>query len=324
MKKYIRPLTLKNLQLPNNIFYAPLAGCSDYPFREISKSYHPGIVFCEMVKAEALIRHDPNTYKFLDYSAEMHPIGAQICTSNPKNAKIAAKYIEKLGFDLLDLNCGCPVDKVTKDGSGSGMLKNPQLIGEVLHQMVSEVQIPVTLKIRSGWDDESINVEEIVKIAILAGAQVITVHGRTREQGYRGPANWDYIKRAVQAAGEQILVFGNGDVFSAEASLNMFEITGCHGITVSRGTMGMPWIYREIEQLIVNDSRQNMDELEILKVLKRHFSMILNYQSGKRALLDMRRVGSWYMKLASFNPELKKAMITLKEPDEIMEVLNRY
>jgi nifR3 family TIM-barrel protein len=149
MTSLLTPIFLGNLKLPNNVFYAPLAGCSDYPFRWMSSQYSPGLIFCEMVKMDALIRNDPVTLHMLDYDTSMHPIAAQLCGSKPQIAGKAAKIIEDLGFDAVDLNCGCPVDKVTKDGSGSGMLKNPQLIGEVLANMVAAVKIPVTVKIRA-------------------------------------------------------------------------------------------------------------------------------------------------------------------------------
>src|SRR3984957_5266185 len=160
MSFYQTPFLLGKTVLRNNIFYAPLAGCPDFPFRRMSAHYRPGLMYCEMVKMDALIRHDPGTYHFLDYSPDMHPIGAQICGSKPGVAAQAAKIIEDLGFDVIDLNCGCPVDKITKDGSGSGMLKTPELIGEVLANMVAAVRIPVTVKIRAGWDESQINAEK--------------------------------------------------------------------------------------------------------------------------------------------------------------------
>src|ERR1700676_2979243 len=161
MKFLTKPLQLGSLNLSHRIFYAPLAGCSDFPFRKMSAMYRPGLMYCEMVKMDALVRYDAGTFHILDYSADMHPIGAQICGSKPSLAGQAAKIIEDLGFDVVDLNCGCPVDKVTKDGSGSGMLKTPELIGEVIANMVAMVKIPVTVKIRAGWDDDSINAAQI-------------------------------------------------------------------------------------------------------------------------------------------------------------------
>ena len=211
----------------------------------MTSRYHPGLIFCEMIKMDALIRHDPGSYRVLDYEADTHPIGAQLCGSKPELAGPCAKIIEELGFDVVDFNCGCPVDKVTKDNSGSGMLKYPEAIGEILANMVAAVKIPVPVKVRAGWDENSINSPLITKIAEEAGAKAIFVHGRTRAQAYRGPANWDYIKACKQAA-KEILVFGNGGVVDAESAEKMFEVTGCDGLLLSRGILGSPWLIEEI------------------------------------------------------------------------------
>lgn len=234
-----RPFNLGKIVLPSNIFCAPLAGCSDLPFRRMTVKYRPGLVYCEMVKMDALIRHDPNTYRLLDYEGSMHPIGGQLCGSKPEIAGACAKIIEDLGFDVVDLNCGCPVDKVTKDGSGSGMLKDPNLIGEVLSNMVAAVKIPVTVKIRAGWDSSHIVAAEVTRIAEEAGASAICIHGRTRAQGYKGPANWDFI-RDCKNASRGIPVIGNGDVVDPESAKKMFEYTGCDALLLARGTMENP------------------------------------------------------------------------------------
>src|SRR3990172_2025748 len=189
-----RPFFLGKLKLSSNIFCAPLAGCSDLPFRRMTSFYQPGVLFCEMVKMDALIRNEPKTLEMLQFEKEMHPIGGQLFGSKPAIAGPCAKILEDLGFDSIDLNCGCPVDKVTKDGSGSGMLRNPTLIGEVIANMVAAVKIPVTVKIRIGWDLDSIVAPLVTQIAEEAGAAAICIHVRTRAQAYRGPANWDYIR----------------------------------------------------------------------------------------------------------------------------------
>lgn len=178
-----RPFQLGNLTLPSNIFCAPLAGCSDFPFRKMTTSYQPGLVFCEMVKMDALVRYDPHTLRMLDYEGGMHPIGAQLCGSKAHLAAKSARIIEELGFDVVDLNCGCPVDKVTKDGSGSGLLKNPELVGEIIANMVSAVKIPVTVKVRAGWDEGSLNAAEITAIA---EKQALKLFVCTAGQGSRG------------------------------------------------------------------------------------------------------------------------------------------
>lgn len=295
MKFLQEPFFLGDLELPNNIFYAPLAGCSDLPFRQMSRMYHPSLIFCEMVKMDALIRNDINTLHILDYEASMHPIGGQIVGSNPAIAGQAAKIIEDLGFDTVDLNCGCPVDKVTKDGSGSAMLKTPLRIGDVLAEMVASVKIPVTLKIRSGWDDFLINAPEITRIAEDAGAKAITIHGRTRMQAYRGKANWDWIKECKERS-RTIKVIGNGDIFDSDCAGNIFEQTFCDAILVSRGTMGQPWIAEDICRKLKGEVLPVRSLKESRDALLKHFSHSLSYYSEKKALIDIRKLACWYFK----------------------------
>jgi nifR3 family TIM-barrel protein len=293
MKK--KPFHIGSAELPNNVLFAPLAGCSDLPYRQMACRWRPGIVYCEMVKMDALVRHDPNTYRLLDYTIDMHPIGVQLCGSKPKLAKTAARIIEDLGFDVLDLNCGCPVDKVTKDGSGSGMLRTPNLIGEMISEFVSAVKIPVTVKIRVGWDEEHINAAEITQIAERAGAKAITIHGRTRAQAYKGPANWDHIRDCKRAA-KNILVIGNGDVFDPESAERMFQWTGCDGVLVARGAMGQPWIAEDILNHLDGLPIKERGVVMLREAILEHFDLIVRYQPERRALLDMRRVGCWYLK----------------------------
>jgi nifR3 family TIM-barrel protein len=317
------PFAVGSALLPSNILYAPLAGCSDLPFRRMACRYRPGIVYCEMVKIDALVRNDAHTYRLLDYERDMHPIGAQLCGSKPEMAANAARIIEDLGFDVIDFNCGCPVDKVTKDGSGSGMLKNPALIGEVLSKVIAAVKIPVTVKVRAGWDERSINAPLITQIAEQAGAKAIAVHGRTREQGYKGPANWDYIRACVDAA-KNILVIGNGDVFDAQSALRMFEHTGCDAVLVSRGTMGQPWIAEDIARKLKGEPPIERGVSAIRKALLEHFDIITHYQNDIQALLDFRRVGCWYLKRCIGAKPLRIALNQCKTPSEVFRLLEDF
>lgn len=323
MKKYIHPISLGDLTLPVNVFYAPLAGCSDYPFRKINTLYKPGLVFCEMVKMDALIRHDPNTYHLLDYDKEMHPIGAQLCGSKPSLAGPCAKILEDLGFDVIDLNCGCPVDKVTKDGSGSGMLKQPEVIGEVLYQMIKAVKVPVTVKIRLGWDSEHINAVEITKIAESVGAKAITIHGRTRAQGYKGPANWDYIKDCVDVA-NTIKVIGNGDVMDGPSAKAVLDRTGCDGVLVARGTMGKPWIAQEIIEYLTTQNLKKPTPLEIQEAFLKHMDITLAYENDRYALLAMRRIGCWYLKEEKGTRALREGINKAKTLSELQLLVKNY
>lgn len=322
-QSFIRPLKLGNLTLRTNIIYSPLAGCSDLPFRKMAVRYKPGLVFNEMVKMDALIRHDTSTYRLLDYSKEMHPIGAQLCGSKIELAAPTARIVEDLGFDVLDLNCGCPVDKVTKDGSGSGMLLHPEKIGEILSRMVNAVDIPVTVKVRAGWSDDCINCEEITEIAEQAGAKAIFIHGRTRQQAYRGPANWDHIARAKKRA-QSILVIGNGDIFSPEAAKDIFEKTACDGVLLSRGTMGAPWLARDIEMSLTGQKTPLRSEEFILNELELHFQYIKEYQNDRRALLDMRRVGCWYLKNMRLAKTLREKINKSKHVNEVLTLIKEY
>ncbi|MCH9612180.1 MAG: tRNA-dihydrouridine synthase B [Chlamydiia bacterium] len=319
MQKPFRPIQIGPLKLKNNVFYSPLAGVSDYPFREIVSRYRPGLFFCEMVKMEALTRGDRGTFRLLDYTPNQHPIGAQIVGGNESLAAQSAKIIEDLGFDLVDLNCGCPVDKVTKDGSGSGLLKTPEKIGNIIANMVSAVKIPVTVKIRAGWDEESINSPLITRIAEEAGAKVITIHGRTRKQAYKGPANWDFIK-ACKAEANNILVFGNGDVFSRQAALDMFDQTNCDGLLASRGTMGKPFL---IQEILGDLSLSPEEEIDFqFQAFLDHFEIIRRYHPPARVLIELRKIGSWYLKGSSRGKALRDRLNKSRSLDEVLTAID--
>lgn len=318
-----RPFYLGGLELPSNIFCAPLAGCSDLPFRQMTGSYQPGLIFCEMVKIDALIRHDPNTYRFLDYTSDMHPIGAQICGSDPQIAAAAARIIEDLGFDVIDLNCGCPVDKVVKDGSGSGLLKRPERIGEILSAIGAAVEIPITVKIRSGWNDDQINAPAITQIAEQAGAVAITVHGRTREQGYTGRADLSVIQECKCVA-KDILVIGNGDVFDGPSAERMFSLTGCDGVLVARGTLGQPWVIEDIYSYLSQKTSIHRTHWDVKAALLAHFHKIEQYQCDRQALLDMRRVGCWYLKACAGAKSLRIQINHAQSLQEVAEIIEKF
>lgn len=322
MKKPL-PIQIGSLTLKSPIFYAPLAGCSDYPFRKMSAKYSPGLMFCEMVKMDALIRHDALTYHILDYSADMHPIGAQLCGSKPAIAGQAARILEELGFDVIDLNCGCPVDKVTKDGSGSGMLKNPELIGDVIANIVAAVKVPVTVKIRAGWDENNIVAEQIVPIAEKAGAKAICIHGRTRQQGYSGPANWDYIRNCKQIA-KTIKVIGNGDAVDGHTAEKMFSYTGCDAVLIARGTMGRPWVVEDILSHLEGLPPKKRTLEDCRQALLEHFLITERYHHDQRVCLDMRRVGCWYLKKATGTKAFRELISRAQNTDVIRDLIMNF
>lgn len=313
-------ITVGNKIFKSNVFYAPLAGCSDFPYRLMSQKYGPGLVFCEMVKMDALIRNDRNTYRLLDYVEGMHPIGAQLCGSRLDLVADCARILEDLGFDWVDLNCGCPVDKVTKDGSGSGLLKKPDLIGELLYKIRKAVSVPVSVKIRAGWDDDSIIAPKVTEIAEQAGAQAIFIHGRTRVQAYKGLANRNHIKESKKRA-KKIKVFGNGDIFEAQDAIDMFDQTGCDGVLVARGTFGRPWIAEDIKRAL-----ENLPPIErgfefCREALIQHYQLTKKYAHEKKAILDMRRIGCWYFKKGEVGKTLRKKMSQVKSLQEVEQLL---
>ena len=317
----VNPLFIGTLELSSPVIYSALAGCSDFPFRQMVTQFQPpGLMFCEMVKMEPLVRGDKKTYRLLDYDSAMHPIGAQLCGSNPAIAGQAAMIIEELGFDVVDLNCGCPVDKVTKDGSGSGLLKNIELIGEILSNMVAAVSIPVTLKIRAGWDEQSINAAAVTALAESVGARAVFVHGRTRKQAYKGPANWDHIRDCVEVA-DQIKVIGNGDIMQPQDAIRMFETTGCDGVLVSRGTFGQPWMAEDIRKLLSGKEVQERGFDQKRAALLDHFLYITRYQNEKKSLIDMRRVGCWYFTKEASTRSLREAISRAASLDEVESII---
>ncbi len=277
-------------------------------------------MFCEMVKMDAIVRHDPNTFHLLDFSAEMQPIGGQLCGSKPEIAGKAASIIEDLGFTTVDLNCGCPVDKVTKDGSGSGLLKNPQKIGDIINNMVAAVNIPVTIKIRAGWDDETINAAEITQIAEAAGAAAICIHGRTRKQAYRGPAEWEWIKACKEVA-NTIKVIGNGDVTSGEAAQKIFEQTGCDAVLVARGTMGQPWVAEDIRRYLEGKPPLERTPEMVKETLMEHFEHMCGYHPERKAIIEMRRIGCWYVKKGAETKEFRGKISKASTFEEVKELI---
>jgi nifR3 family TIM-barrel protein len=289
----------------------------------MTTAYRPGLVYCEMVKMDALIRHDSHTYRLLDFDNKMHPIGAQLCGSKPQLVGKAGKILEDLGFDIIDLNCGCPVDKVTKDGSGSGVLKNLPLLGELLVNLIAAVKIPVTIKIRAGWDERSIVGPEIVQIAEQAGAKAIAVHGRTREQGYKGAANWDWIRDCKRAA-KKILVIGNGDLFDAASVEEMFLHTGCDAALLARGTFGTPWIIEDVYRKLSKEPPLVRTPYDYRDALLKHLELVNLYHPPRKAAMDLRRIGCWYLKKGHGTRQLREQLNKSRTLEEIRELIVNY
>ncbi|NGX43854.1 MAG: putative tRNA-dihydrouridine synthase [Candidatus Anoxychlamydiales bacterium] len=313
-----KDFSIGSLKLPHNIIYAPLAEYTDFAYRRLIRNFHSGLMFCEMIKMEALVRE--KSTKLLKYTKNMLPIGAQLLGSNLSVVTDAAKKIEDLGFSLIDFNCGCPVQKVTKDGSGSAMLKTPKLIFEILKKIVKAVSIPVSIKIRLGWDDNSIVANEIVKIAIDAGAKMITIHGRTRKQGYSGKANWDYIEECKQVAKNEILVIGNGDLYTLEDVKTMFESTNVDGVMIARGMLSSPWLSSDIESYFTKKDKLNISRK---KIILKYISYLIE-EKKEKAVFDLRRISGWFLRGGKDIKSLRVGINGATSIDEAIKLIDRF
>ncbi len=321
MNFFLRYFQLGGLFVPN-ILCAPLAGYTDQPWRQIYRKFFSGLMFCEMVKMQALVRKIPETWRYLNFSQMERPIGAQIYGSDPALAASSAQILEDLGFDALCLNCGCPVKKIVKDGSGSALLKNPKLLAKILSNMTGQVKIPVVLKIRTGWDVNSVNALEITKIAEESGAKALIIHGRTRSMGYRGQPDLITIRKCKEKAG--IPVIGNGGLFSKKDVEKMFLETGCDGVMLARGIIGQPQFFLE---LTGNFWQMQKDKVSVIKkVLLEHFLLIQKYRflEDHKAVCDMRRLIGWYLKFCSKTRELKQAVFKAASSTEILHLIENY
>jgi len=291
---FIHKLNIGNVELNNNLILAPMAGVNDLPFRIICKKYgNPGLVCNEMVSAKAICYNDEKTKSMLVTNDQERPVSMQIFGHEPDSMATASIEVSKMA-DIIDINFGCPAPKVVKNGDGSKLLENIELIGEIVKAVVEKSDKPVTAKIRKGWSNENIVAVEVAKVIEAAGAKMIAVHGRTRNEFYSGKADWDIIKEVKNNV--SIPVIGNGDIFSAQDAKAMFEQTGCDGIMIGRGALGNPWIFREIKEYIENGTIPNITKEEKLNVLKEHFKLLLDLKGEYVATREIRKFVAWYVK----------------------------
>lgn len=320
----MQSISIGSLKLRVPVVYAPLAGYSDFPFRKMSAMFFPGLMFCEMIKVEALLRKIPKTFQILEYSESMRPIGAQLCGSQPNEIGLAGRIVEDMGFDVIDLNCGCPTDRITKDGSGSGLLKTPLLLGKLVENLCSSVKVPVTVKIRSGWDNSSINVQEVCKIIEESGASAIFVHGRTVKQGYVGLSNRENVRLAKKAV-SRIPIFGNGDVFDASSAWDLLNETGCNGVLVARGTIGQPWMVKHIEAKLQGKNFSLPSFVERKEMFLTHLNYINDFYNNdeRRLLTETKKLCGWYLVSAIGVKKLRSELANAKTTQEIFNLINK-
>lgn len=288
-------MNIGNVSLDNRVFLSPMAGVTDLPFRLICKQKGCGMLYTEMINAKALCYNDENTKKMTKIEDEEHPIAIQIFGSEPEYMGRAAEILNSHSNEILDINMGCPAPKVIKNGDGSALMKNPKLAEEVMKSVVKNSIKPVTLKIRKGWDDNSINAVEIAKIAEQAGISALAIHGRTREQYYSGEADWDIIKEIKQSI--SIPVIGNGDVFEIEDAINMLEKTNCDAIMIGRGAQGNPWIFNRINHYMnTGEILPKPTAQEKINTAIEHMKLAVEEHGEYVAVREMRKHIGWYIK----------------------------
>ena len=314
-------LKLKNFTLKSNVIQSPMAGCTDLAFRLVGRQYGMEFAFLEMVSADALVRKNEKTLQYLRNTEADRPLGAQLVGCNPDTMGEAAAMIEDMGFDLLDINCGCPVPKVTSPGGGSALLKEPETAQKIFESVVRNVKkIPVTVKMRKGYTDPSgAEAVKIAKMAEDAGLSAVTVHGRTRSQGYTGTADWEAIGKVKKAL--TIPVFGNGDVTSGADAQRLIEISGCDGVMIGRGGLGNPWIYKNIEATLQGKPGREPSIPEKREALLKHFELALQMEGERLTVMKFRRVACWYFKGCPGVADFRGKINVLNTADELRQTI---
>lgn len=309
-----------NVEIPNRFVLAPMAGVTDLAFRRLCKEQGAGLLCMEMISAKAISYKNKNTRALMEIDPVEHPISMQLFGSEPELMAEVAKEIEEEPFDILDINMGCPVPKVVRNGEGSALMKNPKLVYEIVSAMVKAIDKPVTVKIRKGFDDSCINAVEIAKIVEEAGAAAVAVHGRTREQYYSGQADWDIIRQVKEAV--SIPVIGNGDVTSPQKAEELVKQTGCDGIMIARGAQGNPWIFSE---MITYEETGTLPERpgkeEVRDMMLRHARLQLKYKGEFIGIREMRKHVAWYTKGLKGSAKLREEINRVESYQELEELL---
>ena len=320
---YLHKLKIKNIELENNIFLAPMAGITDLPFRLICKEFRPGLVFTEMISSKGIFYNDEKTIKLMNMEGEKRPVAVQIFGSDLDAIKCATKYVSKYA-DIIDINMGCPAPKVVKNGDGSRLLLNLELIGKIVETAVKNSNgIPISVKIRKGWDKENIVAIEAAKIIESAGASMITIHGRTRDEYYSGNVDLKIIKKVKESV--NIPVIGNGDIIDENSAVRMFEYTGVDGIMIGRGALGNPWIFDKIVYYLKTGKyKNNVTNNEKLNIILKHLDLLVKEKGETIAVKEMRKHIGWYIKNLKNSSKIRGIINTINDRKSLEYYLIEY
>jgi len=300
-----------------------MAGITDLPFRSICKQYGADVLVTEMISTRGLVYNDDKTSKLLKTGPDEKPIGVQLFGNDPGDFAVAVNKIADLSFSFVNINMGCPTPKIVKNGDGCALMKEPELASKIIKATVETSEIPVSIKIRKGWDEDSVNAAQFSIMAETSGASMIMIHGRTREMFYQGKADWDIIKRVKAAV--DIPVIGNGDVFTPEDAASMIKSTNCDGIMIGRGALGNPWIFREVKHYLITGKKLAAPSLdERYRTMLLHLNKAISCHGEHLGILEMRKHLAWYIKGLPHSAPVKNALQQCRDVESIEEILNSY
>ncbi|NLP35596.1 MAG: tRNA dihydrouridine synthase DusB [Clostridiales bacterium] len=316
-------LYIGNVKIEGNLFLGPMAGVTDLPFRILCKEKGADLVFTEMVSAKGILYNSKNTESLLAIAEMERPAAVQLFGSDPDIIADMAKRIEERNFDILDINMGCPVPKVVKNKEGSALMLNPPLIGEIVRKVSRAINKPVTIKIRAGFTSDCINAVEVAKIAEENGAAAVTVHARTREQYYRGKADWEIIRQVKEAV--SIPVVGSGDVFTPEDAKGMLKQTNCDAIMIARGARGNPWIFEQIKSYLATGTYSPKPHFEEIRdTILRHAKLSIENKGEYTGIREMRKHVSWYTAGYPQSAKLRNQVNEIESLQDLQQLLTNY
>ena len=317
-------MRIGNFETPGNVFLAPMAGVTDLPFRLICKQFEASLLYTEMINAKAVCYEDKNTFDMLLVEDEEKPVAVQIFGSEPGFMAEAARTLTELNrFEIIDINMGCPAPKVVKAGDGSALMKDPKLAFEIVNKVKAATKLPVTVKFRKGWDEQSINALEFGKLMQEAGADAVTLHGRTREQYYSGTADWEIIKELKEKL--TIPVIANGDITSFDAAERILDITKADALMIGRGAQGNPFIFKEVNDYMESAilPKEISPKLKIDTAIS-HYKLALKYKTQHKAVTEMRKHLGWYLKGLKNSARIKDHINKMYEPSDVINALTEY